>query len=163
MKNIIILINILSTFLLAQSRVEVHGTSTLHDWNMVSDSAIVEMEEVANKIKSLNVSLLIETLKSGDGSLDNNAYEAIKKIGVEKNESIIFKIIEYKEDGSFDGLFSIGKNKKRVNIIPESIDNGVIKGSFKTKMSSFGIEPPEFLFGMMSTGDEVEIKYSISK
>lgn len=160
MKSIILLISVLSTFLFAQSSVEVHGTSTLHDWKMVSDSAVVQMVEEDNKITSLSVSLVIETLKSGDDGLDENAYEAIK---VDQKSSITFNLIEQKADGSLYGTFSIGEKTKNATVVPESIENGVIKGTFKEKMSSFGIEPPSFLFGAMSAGDEIVIKYTISK
>lgn len=144
----------------AEGSIEVHGTSTFHDWEMVSHSAIVDLKEEKNQIKELKVSIVIETLKSGNDSLDENAYEAFD---VDRKSPITFRLIEQKADGSLDGLITIGKHEKRVTVIPDSIDNGVIKGSFKEKMSSFGVEPPTFFLGMMSTGDDIEIKYTVSK
>ncbi|MCJ7764314.1 MAG: hypothetical protein MUP09_00020 [Thiovulaceae bacterium] len=155
-----LLLLIFAGILWAEGSVEVHGTSTFHDWEMVSHSAVVHMKEKHNQIKELKVSIVIETLKSGSDGMDENAY---KVFDVDRKSPIIFTLIEQKADGSLDGLITIGKHEKRVTVIPDSIDNGVIRGSFKEKMSIFGVEPPTFFLGMMSTGDEIEIIYTISK
>ena len=144
----------------AEGSVEVHGTSTFHDWEMVSHSAVVHMQEENNQIKALTVSIAIDTLKSGNNGMDENAYKAFD---VDRKSPITFRLIEQKADGSLDGLITIGKHEKRVTVMPDSIDNGVIKGSFKEKMSSFGVKPPTFFFGVMRTGDDIEIIYAVSK
>jgi hypothetical protein len=144
----------------AKGTVVVHGSSTLHDWTMTSHAVTVHMAEKNNKVKELTASLVIETLKSGDEALDNNAYEAFK---VDRKSPITFTLIEQKKDGSLDGLITIGDHEKRVVVTPDSIENGVIKGSFKAKMSSFGVEPPTMFFGMLKVDDEIDINYTISE
>lgn len=160
MKKIVGLLALCSTLLLAKGTIEVHGTSTLHDWHMTSNSVAVDMEKNNNKIEKLFVSVIIDTLKSGDEDLDETAYDTLK---ADPKSAITFELKEHKADGSFDGVFKIGDNEQAVNVMPDSIENGVIKGTLKAKMTSFGIEPPTFLFGAMTTGDEVTVKYTISQ
>jgi hypothetical protein len=144
----------------AKGIIEVYGTSTLHDWTMTSNAVAVHMKEENNTLKALQVSLAIESLKSGDETMDNNAYEAFK---VDRKSPITFTLIAQKKDGSLEGLITIGERETKVVVKPDSIENGVIKGSFKTKMSLFAVEPPTFFFGMLNTGDEIEIKYTVSE
>jgi len=37
-----------------------------------------------------------------------------------------------------------------------------VTGSYKFKMSSFGIDPPRAMLGTIRTGDEVTIKFKIN-
>jgi hypothetical protein len=144
----------------AGGSIQIYGTSSLHDWELVSHSPTVRMREANGTIEALDVSLVIETLKSGSESMDKNTYKAF---GVDQKSAITFTMIRQNADGSLEGLITIGARQKKVNVIPDSVENGVIMGSFDENMSGFGIEPPTFLFGMMSTGDKVKIQYSIEK
>ncbi|MBI0398138.1 hypothetical protein [Cyclobacterium marinum] len=61
---------------------KVEGTSTIHDWEMISDKAkgSAEIELKGNKITGINsmvINLPATSLKSGKSSMDNNAYEAL--------------------------------------------------------------------------------------
>src|SRR5690606_25975792 len=66
----------------AGSELKVTGTSTLHDWEMVSKDATgqaaVTLENGQFKsISSLSVTLKAESLKSGKSQMDKNAYKAL--------------------------------------------------------------------------------------
>lgn len=160
MKKIILALAVLSSFVFAKGVVEVHGTSTLHDWVMISKSVDVNYKEEAGKTSVLEASFVIETLKSDDDSLDEVAYETLD---VDIKSSISFKLIKQNEDGTLDGIFKIGSKEQKVTVTPDVNNSKVIKGTLKSKMTSFGIEPPTFLFGAMSAGDEVTVKYTIFK
>ena len=144
----------------AKGIIEIHGTSTLHDWTMASHDVTMQMEEENNTITALKVSLVIETLKSGDEGMDDNAYKALK---ADRKSPITFTLIKQKKDGSLEGVITIGDRETKVVVTPDSIDNGVITGSFKTKMTAFGVKPPTFLFGMLKTGDAIKITYTVSE
>jgi len=156
----ILLLTAFAAVVWAKGIIEVHGTSTLHDWTMASHDVSVQMEEENSTIKALKVSLIIETLKSGDGAMDDKAYKAFK---ADRKSPITFTLTQQKKDGSLEGVITIGSRETRVAVMPDSIENGVITGSFKTKMSRFGVEPPSFMFGMLKAGDAIEITYRVSE
>lgn len=156
----VLLLTVFAAVVWAKGIIEVHGTSTLHDWTMASHDVTVHMEEENNTIKALKVSLVIETLKSGDGAMDDNAYRALK---ADRKSPITFTLTAQKKDGSLEGVITIGDRETKVVVTPDSIENGVITGSFKTKMTSFGVKPPAFMFGMLKTGDAIEITYTVSE
>jgi hypothetical protein len=135
----LLLLTLLAGMAWAKGSVEVRGTSTLHDWKMVSNAVTVEMQKDGGAIEALTVSLPIESLKSGDDAMDENAYEAFD---ADPETPITFTLFTQRPDGSLDGLITIGKHEKRVIVMPDSVENGVIRGSFKEKMSSFGVKPP---------------------
>ena len=61
---------------------KVEGTSTLHDWEMISSSAkgqgsITIQNNKIIDINSLSISLPVNSLKSGKDALDKNAFKAL--------------------------------------------------------------------------------------
>jgi hypothetical protein len=118
------------------------------------------MEREGDAIEALTVSLPVNSLKSGDAAMDGNAYEAFD---ADPETPITFTLFQQRPDGSLEGLITIGSHKKRVIVMPDSVENGVIRGAFEEKMSSFGVKPPTFLFGAMRTGDAIEIRYRVSE
>lgn len=143
----------------AKGVIEVRGTSSVHDWKMVSKAVDVYMLEENSTIKTLQVSVGIQTFKSGNEALDNDAYTAL---GIDRVCPIVFTLDAQKEDGSLEGVIKIGCHEKSVVVMPERVENGVITGTFTLKMSSFGIEPPSLFAGMLTVDDTVEITYTIS-
>lgn len=158
MKAILFLMAVMQTVWAAGS-VEVNGTSSLHDWSMASDSVSVYMVQENGRLETLQVALVIETLKSGNEALDNDAYEAF---GVDRACPVLFTLHSQNEDGSLDGVMRIGRHETRVVAVPDRREDGVISGTFKTKMSRFGITPPSLFAGMMVVDDTVGIRYTIS-
>lgn len=160
MKKLITILAIFSSFLFAESTVEVLGTSSLHDWKMITKSVDVNMAQEGGKFTKLDVSFAVKSLKSGDSGLDENAYEAMN---AEKYSIVKFSLIEHKDDGTIEGVItSLDKEKKEI-LKPSLIEDGRVAGSFEVKMTDFGIKPPSFLFGAMSAGNEVNVQYDIKK
>src|SRR5690554_933972 len=61
---------------------KVSGTSTLHDWEMVSTQAtgeavLVEQDGKLQQIQKLSVKMPAESIKSGKGAMDKNTYAAL--------------------------------------------------------------------------------------
>ena len=144
---------------LAEGTVEVRGSSSLHDWKMVSHAVKAYMQQENGRLKTLQVSMVIETLKSDNEALDEDAYAAFK---VDRECPVLFTLSAQKPDGSLEGVVRIGSHEKRVAVIPERMENGKLTGSFKAKMSSFGVEPPTLFAGMMTVDDTVEITYTVT-
>lgn len=159
MKKLIVILAIFSTLAFASS-VEVLGTSTVHDWKMVTNSIDVDMVQDNGKFTKLDVSFIAKTLKSGDEGLDDTAYDAME---VDDTSAVKFSLTEQKDDGSIVGVVSFLEKEKIETHMPTVIEDGHISGSFKVKMTDFGIVPPTFLFGAMSAGDDLTIVYDIKK
>ena len=141
--------------------VEIHGTSTLHDWKMVSNETQTVFENDGSKITKLNVSVQIKTLKSGDSGLDEKAYETLK---IDRNNVITFKLLEADlAAGTIKGVFKVLDKERTETLKPEVLTLDRVAGNFKVKMTEFGLEVPSVMFGAIKSGDEVTVKYDIKK
>lgn len=158
-----------------KSTFTVAGTSTMHDWSMLSSSITGDAQlEVAagklNDIKKLQLSLAAETLKSGKNAMDKNAYEALQ---TKKNPNIQFKLgsinqIDQKgNEGTMivSGMLTIAGVSKQEKIeVRYTIDkegNLQCQGKKEIKMSQYGVTPPSFMFGSVTTGDAITISFDI--
>lgn len=141
--------------------IEIHGTSTLHDWKMVSNETKTVFENDGSKITNLTVSVQIKTLKSGDTGLDEKAYETLK---IDKNNVITFKMLEADlAAGTIKGVFKVLDKERTETLKPEVLTLDRVAGNFKVKMTDFGLEVPSVMFGAIKSGDEVTVKYDIKK
>jgi hypothetical protein len=162
MKKLMVSILFLSSMCFAQSSIEIHGTSTLHDWKMVSQTIDVgAFESEGGVISALDVGVQIETLKSGDSGLDKKAYEALK---IDKSNVITFSLKEHNaENKTIRGVFKVLDMEREETLTPEIIETNRVAGSFEVKMTDFGITPPSVMFGAIKSGDAVTVKYDIQK
>ena len=165
----------ISTSIIAQTKFtlaasptfKIDGGSSLHDWEMVSNTAkgegMFNMEGSQFKgAKSLNVSLEAETLKSGTRGLDNNAYKALN---TSKNKDIRFVLRDLTGSGASytaKGDLTIAGVTKPVTIPVKMSQSGnrlTFEGSLNTKLTEFSITPPTALMGTVKTRDEVTISF----
>ncbi len=160
MKKLICSLLLLSGLVYAEN-VEIHGTSTLHDWKMVSNETQTVFENDGSKITKLNVSVQIKTLKSGDSGLDEKAYETLK---IDRNNVITFKLLEADlAAGTIKGVFKVLDKERTETLKPEVLTLDRVAGNFKVKMTEFGLEVPSVMFGAIKSGDEVTVKYDIKR
>lgn len=160
MKKLICGLILLSSLAFAQSSIEIHGTSTLHDWEMVSKKIDVAFESNDSKITKLDVGVQIKTLKSGDEGLDEKAYDTLK---IDRNNVITFSLKEYNANGTIKGVFKVLDKEREETLTPDILTLDHVAGSFKVKMTDFNLEIPSVMFGAIKSGDEVTVKYDISK
>lgn len=151
------------------SKFFVAGTSTLHDWKMVSKKAegeanfIIKDGKVSN-IKSLDVILKGETLKSGKDKMDENAYKALK---TDENPYIKFeldRVVSIKDDVMrLKGDFTAGGTTKTeyVDVIIKN-NNGKLHlvGSFDITFKEYNMIPPTAVMGTIKTGNELNISFN---
>ncbi|GAA0893517.1 hypothetical protein GCM10009122_31960 [Fulvivirga kasyanovii] len=147
---------------------KVSGTSTLHDWDMVSDDATGEGQitienQKITRINSLVVTLPTKSLKSGKGSMDDNAYEALV---AKKYPEIQFELIEIETitDQSLQakGNLTITGTTSLVSLQVDYVITGntvQFSGSFPITFTQFNIEPPKALLGTIKTGDKLQISF----
>lgn len=154
----------------AESYVSVAGTSSLHEWAMTSNDIRVQAQIVLNEsgaptsIQSFNLSLRAESLKSGVVAMDKNAYSTLNTT---EHKNIQFEMGLTELTGSVvvvEGTLTVaGVSRKiqvegSVRVLPDK--SLLVTGTKKLKMSDFNIEPPTFMFGTVTTGDEVTITFN---
>ncbi|MBC8883442.1 YceI family protein [Flavobacterium piscinae] len=154
----------------AKPQLKISGTSSLHDWDMVSEIATGKLTGTVegNKlttITSLVVEMPAESIKSGKGGMDKNAYKALKT-NQYKTVKFDLKAASKHTDGTwnFSGTFTISGVSKSVTIkIKESIIGGqtVFEGSYSFKLTDYKITPPTALMGTVKTGDDVKISFTL--
>ena len=149
---------------------EVSGTSTIHDWTMTSEdvtlTATVDTTENGFSLSELTGTIPVESLKSGKGKMDKNAYEALKK---NKFPGITFQLtsplaFQAGETVATEIDVTIAGNTQKMPIegtINQESNNLTITGAKTFKMTSVGVEPPSLMFGSIKTGDEITVAYSI--
>lgn len=159
----------------ASSTMKILGTSTMHDWEMEARNMQgvmnVDIYENSLEINDLKLTIEVESLKSGKSAMDNNAHEALKEDDHPKihYELVNVESITQKGNNRYS-LVTKGKltiaGKTRTMSIPltAEVENGALELIGKTtfNMSGFGVEPPSFMFGSVTTGDEITIKFNIT-
>lgn len=157
----------------AASDLKVEGTSNIHDWELsakeLQGTLKVEMEDgQLVKINSLDFTVVAESLKSGKGGMDKNTYKALK---TDDNKNIIYKLEKVNNLDctsqseckiTTSGYLTIAGTKKPVDLTFDAkVSDGKItlSGSKKINMTHFNVDPPTAMFGTITTGEEVTIKF----
>lgn len=146
---------------------KVAGGSTLHDWDMVSESGVGQgifvLENGQFKtVQSLTVSFPAETLKSGTRGLDSNAYKALK---TDKNKEVRFVLKEFTGQGISmvaKGDLTIAGVTKLVSfpVKMSAVGNKLtFEGSMETRLTNFSVTPPTALMGTVKTDDKIELSF----
>jgi len=158
-------------------KMEVTGTSTMHDWEMkgaggsCSAQLVFDASGKISQIKDINFSFPVKQLKSGKDAMDGNAYKALK---TEKHPNITGRLV--------DATFSTADNlnykiqavlKLQISGVTKDVkvtadgklnkDKSLtIKGERKIDMNDFKVEPPAFMFGTVKTGKDVVVKFDLT-
>jgi hypothetical protein len=144
---------------------KVSGTSTLHDWDMVSEEAsgtakLVLSNGAVGTINEASFNMPAASIKSGRRQMDNNAYSALQ---TDKHRNISFVMSEAKKDGGkwmITGMLDLAGVKKPVTFNSEiNVDGNRVTLISVTslKLTTFGIEPPTAVLGTIRTGDDVTL------
>ncbi len=153
------------------SKVQITGTSSLHDWEMDVTGTMLEAgvkpgHDPIGEIQYIKFSAPVSKMESSSNIMDNKAHDALKE---KKFPQIKFTLdeacapIQIGKKSTIDGLLTIaGKTKKvKVPVDLKIVSARQFKASGKVslKMSDFGIEPPTAIMGTLKTGDEVEVTF----
>lgn len=160
----------------AASKVKVEGTSNVHDWEMTAENLQGSMKVQMTdgqlvQIDDIKFTVVAESLKSGKGGMDKNAYKAIN---TDKHKTIIYQLQKVNNldctsksscKVTTTGALTIAGTKKNVEIIFDAKVSGdkiVLSGEKKIKMSEFNVDPPKAMFGTITTGDDLDIKFEVA-
>jgi polyisoprenoid-binding protein YceI len=164
------------------SEVTIEGTSSLHDWHCKTNklNAYVDVDpgyakdltKVARPIVAVKVNIVVKTLTCGNQQMDRNMYGTLK---ADQNELIKYTLSGYDilkgsaSPTSFSakttGTLTIAGQTKTVdmNISAEREENGkaVAQGKQTLLLTDFGIKPPSFMFGTLTVGNEIKVKFTL--
>lgn len=159
-------------------QVIVEGTSTLHDWTTeaqeIKASGNIVMEgSMLKDVKNFMVTIPVEKLESTKGNkMNRNTHKALKS---DEHPNITFKLSEMASIQSAGnnvynikakGQLTIAGQSKNVTLDARAeVESGgavCFSGTYKLNMKDYGVEPPSFMLGAMSTGEEVTISYSVT-
>tara|TARA_R110002020_G_scaffold154714_6_gene335172 strand:+ start:58502 stop:59092 length:591 start_codon:yes stop_codon:yes gene_type:complete len=155
------------------SQMEVFGTSNLHDWELTVENmqGTIEVKQEGNVIKSiskLDLSILAESLKSGKNGMDKNTFKALN---TEDYKNITYKLksvesINNKSDGectlNTTGDLMLAGVTQPISIVfhAKIVQHKItLSGEKEINMTDYKIEPPKALFGTITTGEKVIIKF----
>src|SRR5690554_3734321 len=150
---------------------KVSGTSTLHDWEMVSAQAtgegiLVQQGGNLQEIKSLAIQMPAESIKSGKSAMDKNTYAALQ---TKKHKQISFVLSDIAPAGAnlwrAKGNFTIAGVTQPASFEVKSSATGSsynFQGKHAFKLTDYKIDPPTALLGTVKTGNEVVIHFNIS-
>jgi polyisoprenoid-binding protein YceI len=153
----------------SESDFKIVGTSTLHDWEMVSNQskgkAYFELDKGAVvSAKDVKVAIPSQSLKSGKNAMDKNAYVALK---TQEHKEIFFELSSLVKKGSdyeAVGQFEIAGVKKRVNL-PVNIQmvgqKIKVTGKYPFNLTDYQIDPPTAMLGTIKTGNAVTVHFQL--
>ncbi len=158
-------------------KITIEGTSNVHDWVEVAQTAIGDgvvqwNQDATFNIQKLNLKVTVKSLKSDKGSImDNKTYDALKG---DDHPYITFKMVSIKSNVKSGTGYSIKVNGDlTIAGVTKNVDiNGTvyvkengklyIETSKAIKMSDFGIDPPTAMMGAMTVGNDITIKFKLN-
>ncbi|WP_324720772.1 YceI family protein [Salinimicrobium sp. HB62] len=155
------------------SSLKVEGTSNIHDWELTAKelqgSMKVQMEDgQLVQLDQLQFAVVAESLKSGKGGMDKNTYKALN---TDDHKRITYDLTSVKNLDctsktsckiTTNGVLTISGTKKNVEMVFDAKvagDKITLSGNKKIKMTEFKVDPPTAMFGTITTGDDVNIKF----
>jgi hypothetical protein len=149
---------------------KVSGTSTLHDWDMVSEQATgsARISLSGNGVQTIHagsLSMPAESIKSGKRQMDGNAYRALK---TDTHKDVKFQLTEARKQGDrwqLIGTLELAGTKKQVTFDSSVSTSGSrvsLQSTTKFKLTDFGIDPPTAMLGSVRTGDEVSLTIELT-
>lgn len=162
---------------LTSARINLEGTSNIHDWVMKSDKASGNAtiafgpNNAITSLSNLNFTLQVESLKSEHKAMDKNTYKAMN---TEKYPSLNFAAqtssVKSLGNNNFQiighGKLTINGTTKPAEITANCVVNAdksvTCTGSYKFKMTQFSVEPPSIMFGTITVGDDLNVKFQVT-
>ncbi|MBI3549044.1 MAG: YceI family protein [Elusimicrobia bacterium] len=162
-----------------ESRIRLSGDSTLHPFSSTATKveATVSLADAeadlkgaigGGKVSTLELTIPVEGLKSGEKRLDKNMYAALK---AEKFSAIQFVMKSYRvsESSGTQSLAAIGDlsiaGEKKETTVTGALTwrdgRAVIDGSQELLMTEFGIKPPSLMLGAIKVKDRIVIGFHL--
>ncbi|MCV9928402.1 YceI family protein [Flavobacterium sp. LS1R49] len=155
----------------AKTNFSVSGTSTMHDWEMKSDSKtgtanFTITDSRLTSINSIDITLPAESIKSEKTSMDKVAYKTLKTDKF-KNIKYVLKSAEKINETTWEltgtytiaGVSKVLKTQVKTSVTKEAV---TLQGSNKITFTDFGMKSPTALLGTIKTGENLTIKFNLN-
>ena len=145
------------------NKIQVIGTSNLHDWEMVSEEIkgnaelYIEEGEITG-IKKIVITMATTSLVSEKNGLNKNAY---KTFDAENNPVISFIAFDMGPNGEASGILNVAGYDKDIDFAyTYEFKAGQLHISCEADVtfSDFGMKAPSILAGTIKTAEEVQLK-----
>lgn len=158
-------------------KMTVSGTSTMHDWeapaNTLSAKGDFTVQNAAlQSIGSLSLTCQAKSIKSPKGeSMDEKIYEALKADDFPNITFTLSNVKSITKSGDewvveATGTLTIGGAAKTVDMSVkaklEADGDIVFTGVKKIKLSTFNLERPSAMLGMIKCGDDITLTFSLT-
>ena len=164
------------------SELTIEGTSSLHAFHCKTNKIMAyvdvdpgytkDLTKIARPIASVKVNIVVRTLTCGNGQMDKNMYSTLD---ADKNPLIKYTMSGYDIlDGTATpaafvakttGTLTISGQEKVISmkINAERLSDGKAsaQGEESVLMTDFGIKPPSFMFGTLTVGNEIKVKFNL--
>ena len=160
-----------------ENTMKVTGTSTLHDWEVVSNgvsgSLLFEIKGKAKKnqplkgsIISSDLSLKVVSLKSERGeTMNGKMHRALLYDEFPEIKFQLTNAISVNQDSMAKGVLTIAgkENSVEIELTLTASENAIaVQGSKGIKLSDFEIDPPSAMFGQIETGNDIVIAFDLN-
>lgn len=148
----------------ADNTIQILGTSNLHDWETNAGKFTVAGTVNNGEINNLAVTVETKSIDSGKSIMNDKTYEALKgdEFATITFKAASLKIVNGKIEGQ--GNLTLAGVTKPIKLTATSVAQAKgykISGTAAVDMTQFGIEPPTAMFGSLTTGNQVTIKYDL--
>ncbi len=165
------------TLAVASAKITLAGSSNIHDWTAtsadvrlvrgkmtpaLSDANFFDAILQPEALETFEVSVPVNTLKSGKDGLDKNMYKALKAPGI---PNITFRATRLQAGAAAGtlkatGLLKVAGVEREITFDLKTQLNGsllTLNGSFPLLMTDYGIEAPKAMMGMLKTSPKVTV------
>lgn len=171
MKQYITLVFLLSSLLaLSQkkymlsenSKLEIDGSSTIHDWTVVAKIMKGTLETRKEKPTVVNLEVKVAGIKSERGAvMDKKTHNALK---IETSPEVTFAMQKVDDTSIMQGVLSMAGKTKTIEVPTKIINTGKtiqITGSYPITLQDWDIEPPSAMFGQIVVGNDVTVRFDL--
>jgi len=161
-----------------ENDMKLSGISALHNWSLETKTFTSEAqfgfkpgnEHQLASVNSLTFSVAVVNLKSGKKGLDKDAHNALKadpyrNIFYTQLLATVTPAGGNKSHVKTEGNLNIAGVTKKVSINVDCVINkdGTVTatGSYKLKMTDYGVRPPSLLFGAVKTSEDVSLVFTL--
>lgn len=157
-------------FKVTKSKVQMSGTSTLHDWMAdVTKTDGYATLTLSNgnltNVSNMTINMDARTIKSSKGAtMDKNMYKTLKTEQYPTIKFALTRVISVAGNAvKAEGKLTIAGTTKTVvldaNAKKLSESEWSFTGTTNLKMTDFNVEPPVMMLGALKTDDNVKITY----
>ncbi|WP_168797659.1 YceI family protein [Neolewinella litorea] len=161
-----------------QGTMRVSGTSTLHDWEMVTHEMTGTAEFVfapkgkrtLTALQALTFALEVEDLKSDNKGLDKNAYAALMS---DRHPCIRYFLSSATVAPAGEGFLlrtrgrlTVAGTTRDIQMDVRAVVNAdasvTCTGAYTLNMTEYGVTPPSFMLGVMKTGELITLDFVVT-